>query len=89
MVLDGHGTPLRRWCLNKDLKVKRKHTGIWEEIVQREGRVILTGAWLLHVRAGKRLMQLDLGRSGAESGGEDAKGSWEKVEPFVDMRTWI
>lgn len=34
-------------------------------------------------------MQLDLGRSGAESGGEEAKGSWEKVEPFVDMRTWI
>lgn len=54
-----------------------------------EGRVILTGAWLLHVRAEKRLLQLDLGRSGAESGGEDAKGSWEKVESFVDMRTWI
>lgn len=86
VVLDGHGTPRRRWCLNKDSKVTRKHTGIWEEMVQREGRVMLIGAWLLHVRAEKRLMQLDLGRSGAESGGE---GSWEKVEPFVDMRTWI
>lgn len=51
--------------------------------------MILTGAWLLHGRAEKRLMQLDLGRSGAGSGGEEAKGSWEKVEPFVDMRTWI
>lgn len=70
------------------MKVKRKNTDIWEEIVQRMGRVMLTGAWLLHLR-GKEAHAVGFARSGAESGGEDAKGSWEKAEPFVDMRTWI
>lgn len=59
--------------LNKDLKVKRKCTGIWKEIVPGRGKGDVKGRSMTGTSESRKKASWVLGRGEAECGGEDAR----------------